>query len=295
MIHVLDLHFSGEPLTIASFLIDTTEGPVLVETGPHSTFPQLKAALVGHDVAIEDIRHVFLTHIHLDHAGAAWAFAQHGARIYMHPAGAPHMIDPTKLLQSAKRIYQDEMDRLWGDLQPIPQENIEIVEDGAHIQIGDTMLHAWHTPGHASHHIAWQVEKAIITGDVAGIKINNGPVMPPCPPPDINIEDWQASIQKLKDLDCNTFYLTHYGKVEDTKHHLEALENRLLQWANWIHPYWKNRVDMAKVVPQFEEYVNWQLTETGITLQEKKQYANANPPWMSVAGLLRYWRKKAEL
>jgi glyoxylase-like metal-dependent hydrolase (beta-lactamase superfamily II) len=142
MIKVLDLNFLGHQDTIASFLIETLAGPILIETGPHSTLPVLEKALAEHGYKKEDIMHVFLTHIHLDHAGAAWVFAEHGATIYLHPKGVQHLSDPSRLLESATRIYGDKMDELWGTLKPIPREQLVSVGHKEKIKIGKTKLKA---------------------------------------------------------------------------------------------------------------------------------------------------------
>lgn len=288
----MDLNFLGHSETIASFLVESSEGPILFETGPHSTLPILEKRLSEHGYQIKDIRHVFITHIHLDHAGAAWAFAKNGSTIYMHPAGERHMVNPEKLYNSAKRIYQDDMDRLWGELHPIPQENICTVPHKEKVKIGNIKVKAWHTPGHAVHHIAWQIGNELIAGDVAGCKIGNGIVVPPCPPPDINIEDWKASIRLIKTRRFDALYLTHYGKITAVKTHLVELEGRLQNWANWIKPFLDNNLSKKEITPLFQEYVKKQLVAGGVEGEDLARYEGANPSWMSVAGLARYWAKK---
>ena len=294
MIKVLDLKFLGHDDTIAAFLVETDAGPVLLETGPYSTFPQLKSELEKHGYQAEDIKHVLLTHIHLDHAGAAWQFAAYGATVHVHPFGYAHLAEPSRLMESARKIYKDEMDRLWGDMKSIPKERLKTVKHGASLQVGNVTFTGWFTPGHASHHIAWQVGDELITGDVAGVSINGGIVVPPCPPPDINIEHWQESIQLIRGLDVSALYLTHYGKVEKVTKHLDDLENILMDWANWIKPYWEAGKHPSEVTPLFQAYTAQQLMAAGIEGKGLKQYESANPSWMSVAGLMRYWRKRSE-
>ncbi|MEZ4959517.1 MAG: MBL fold metallo-hydrolase [Saprospiraceae bacterium] len=294
MIETIDLHFLGHPQTIAAFLIRTSEGPVLVETGPHATLAALEKGINQAGYALDDVRHVFLSHIHLDHGGAAWVFAEKGATIYLHPLGAPHFQQPEKLLASARLIYKDKMDQLWGQLKPIPEARLRIVEHNDRIKIGNLRLKALHTPGHAIHHIAWALDGALFTGDVAGVRIGKaGVVMPPCPPPDIQVEAWQASISLIRSKRFESLYLTHFGKVEDVKQHLTELEGRLLNWANWIKPFWEKGADPQTVTPLFQAYVAGQLAAGGISGEGLEQYESANPSWMSVAGLMRYWKKKA--
>ena len=293
MITTIDLEFLGHKETIAAFLIETTEGPVLIETGPHSTLSKLKAGIEKAGYAMEDVKHVFLSHIHLDHAGSAWCFAAHGANIYLHPFGERHMANPEKLLASAKMIYQDDMDRLWGTLKPIPKNQLRVVGDNEKIKIGKTSLKALHTPGHAVDHIAWEFGETLFTGDVAGVKIGAGIVVPPCPPPDINLDDWKRSIRRIQLRRYDELYLTHYGKITEVKNHLTELKGRLDNWANWIKPYFDQGVDQKVIVPQFQEYVKRQLVAGGVTGENLERYEGANPSWMSVAGLMRYWKKQA--
>ena len=231
----------------------------------------------------------------MDHAGAAWAFAEQGATIYLHPFGKKHMADPSKLLISAKRIYKERMFELWGDLKPIAETQLKVVEHAAIHKIGGVSIQAWHTPGHAVHHIAWQIGKQLIAGDVAGVSIEGGMVVPPCPPPDINIEDWLASIKLIRGLDIEAIYLTHFGKITAINEHLDALEHILWDWANWIKPYWEDKADPKKVTPLFMKYTADQLRSSGANELQVQQYEAANPSWMSVAGLMRYWRKKEEV
>lgn len=292
MIHVLDLNFLGFEHAIAAFLIQTSEGPVLLETGPHSTFTVLRQQLALFGVKPEEIRHVFLSHIHLDHAGAAWALAQQGAAIYVHPIGAPHLADPSKLMESAGRIYGDQMDFLWGKMNSIPREQLKAVEDREEVHIGDYTFTSIHTPGHASHHIAWQVDDALFCGDVAGVKIGNGPVVPPCPPPDINLEDWNASIDKIQNLDIRTLYLTHFGPILHIPGHLQSLKEILNDWAGWVKGKWGSGMTAEQITPLFSEYTRQQLMKLGVDEHGVQQYEAANPSWMSVAGLIRYWKRK---
>lgn len=295
MINILDLQFLGASEAIAVFLIETDSGPILIETGPYSTFPALEAGLARHGYTPADIKHVFITHIHFDHAGAAWAFAQHGATIYLHPFGEKHMNNPEKLVNSARRIYLDQMDVMWGEMKPIPQAQLRVVAHGETIYLDGINLKAWHTPGHAVHHLVWQIGDKIFTGDVAGVKIGTGLVVPPCPPPDINVEDWLQSIRLLSSLKPAELYLTHFGLVKaDIPNHLLDLERHLLDWANWIKPYYEDQTPAETIIPIFEHYVQQQLVDGGATPVDLEKYAAANPAHMSVAGLLRYWAKKTE-
>ncbi len=288
---VIDLNFLDLSSAVAAFLLQSSEGPVLVETGPHSTLPQLLASVEQAGYRAEDIRHVLLTHIHLDHAGAAWWFAQQGATVYVHPKGLPHLMDPTKLMASARMIYQDQMDKLWGEMHPIDADRLQQVEDDEELILGDIRVVARHTPGHAVHHIAWQWEDYLFTGDVAGVKIGNGPVMPPCPPPDIHLADWMKSIDRMRKLPAQKLYLTHFGLVTDKDQHLDELSVRLNAWAEWMKPHYLSGAAVEVITPAFQAYVREDLESHGLDEQAINRYEAANPAWMSVAGLLRYWKK----
>ena len=292
MIKILDLNFLDISQAIAAFLVETSEGPILIETGPYSMWNHLETAINKEGYQIEDIKHVFLTHIHLDHAGAAWAFAQKGATIYLHPFGIKHMADPSKLMESARRIYKDDMDRLWGEMKAIPEAQMHATAHEEKIVIGDVTIQSLHTPGHAVHHIAWQIGDAVFTGDVAGVKILNGPVVPPCPPPDINVEDWKKSIDILLEMPAETMYLTHFGRVTEKKEHLKVLSETLDDWANWMRPRFENGENPRTVTPAYQAYITEQLRSKGVANTDLEKYETANPSWMSVAGLMRYWKKK---
>lgn len=291
-IHIIDLHFLQENQTIAAFLIESAQGPILIETGPHSTWDQLEKGIQKAGYEPEDIQHVLLTHIHFDHAGAAWSLAEKGATIHVHPIGLPHLASPERLWNSAAQIYGDDMDRLWGKMEPIAPERLKAVQHGETLSFGEISCQAWHTPGHAVHHIAWQFEKALFTGDVAGVKIAGGPVVPPCPPPDIHLENWKTSIGLMKNLQADQLYLTHFGMVDKPQQHLEELEIMLDDWAAWMKPRFENNENQNDIVPEFMAYTELQLKGKEVDDVDLQRYEYANPSWMSVAGLMRYWKLK---
>ena len=291
MIHTLDLHFLNTSQAIAAYLIETSAGPILIESGPYSTYQRLRSEIQAVGYTLGEIQHVLLTHIHFDHAGAAWALAQQGATVYVHPVGAPHLANPEKLWHSAKRIYQDDMTRLWGKMQPIDPNHLKEVAHEEVLTFGDTTLQAYHTPGHATHHIAYQLGDVIFTGDVGGVRVSGGLVEPPCPPPDINIEDWQHSIQLLRSLHPQAIYLTHFGRVEDLDYHWDALGKQLINWADWVRAKMEAGQSAEETAPEFTEYVANQLRTQGVSESAIRQYEAANPSWMSVTGLMRYWKK----
>ena len=293
MIKIIDLNFQGHSQTVAAFLIETSAGPVLLETGPHSMWSNLVRGVNAAGYDMSDIRHVLLTHIHLDHAGASWALAQQGATVYVHPVGAPHLIDPERLMASARRIYREDMDRLWGDMQAIPEERVKLIDHEATVQVGQSVFRAWHTPGHAVHHIAWQLDHVLFTGDVGGVKINDVQVVPPCPPPEFQLEDWLNSLALIRRLNPDMLYLTHFGPVEDVSTHLDILEATLHDWAGWMKIRWERGDSPETILPEFRQYVIEQLRRAGADEANLVRYETANPVEMNLTGLLRYWKKRS--
>ncbi|MCS7035047.1 MAG: MBL fold metallo-hydrolase [Saprospiraceae bacterium] len=296
-VHTLDLKFLGLERAIAVFVVEGPEGLALVETGPYSTHEHLIEQMSAQGWRPQDFQYVFLSHIHFDHAGAAWAWARQGAHIYVHPVGAPHLAAPEKLYQSARRIYGDDMERLWGVMEPIAPHQLHTPAHGEVIEAIGLNFRAWHTPGHATHHIAWEVREpggsaVVFTGDVAGVCMDERYVAPPCPPPDIDVEAWQESLALLRALPAETLYLTHFGPIYHKDAHLRELEKRLLAWALWMKPYAERQIEAEAVMPDFLAFVREDLAAAGIDATTAARYEAANPAFMSVAGLLRYWKKK---
>ena len=294
IIHTLDLGFQNTEEAIASYLIETSAGPVLIESGPETTFEKLEQAINAKGFQIADIKHLLLTHIHFDHAGAAWKFAKNGTKIYGHPMGLPHLNAPEKLWNSAKQIYQDKMETLWGNMEAIAMEQLVPANDGDVFEIGDVMIKTIYTPGHAVHHNAYKVGDVIFTGDVAGVKIEDGPVVPPCPPPDIDIQLWKASIAKLRAENARGLYLTHFSFQESPDKLFTELEAALDDWPHFIKPFYDAGTPSEEIVPQFMEYVNKKYYAEQIEPKLVPVYEHANPSWMSVNGLLRYWKLKEQ-
>ncbi|WP_234364265.1 MBL fold metallo-hydrolase [Lunatibacter salilacus] len=280
--------------TIGCFLIPSESGVVLVECGPESTFPMLKKGIEDVGYSLDQVRHVLLTHIHFDHAGAAWKLANEGAKIYVHPIGLPHLASPEKLWNSAAQIYGENMDKLWGKMESIPKELLVAVEHEEVLDLDGLRVKAWHTPGHAVHHIAWEIGELLFTGDVAGVKIAEGPVVPPCPPPDINIEEWKRSINLIKTINPQKMVLTHFGEISLVHDHLQALEEMLDDWSYWMKPKFDMGLDPQEIIPEFMAYTTQQMLSLNVSDETRNLYEFANPSWMSVAGLMRYWKLKSQ-
>jgi len=290
MIKTIDLNFQGIKSTVACFLLKINKELALIECGPESCLKNLKNEIKKNGEDVKNIKHVFLTHIHLDHAGAAWWFAKQGANIYVHPFGERHLVNPEKLLSSAEIIYGDNMKRLWGNIKGIDKNKVISVNDKERIKINDVVIKALHTPGHAKHHISWVIGDSIFTGDVAGAKINHGPLVPACPPPDINIEEWGKSLEIIKKENPKYLYFTHFGKFSYKKSEVIDLQNTLKEWLKWV----KKNEDIKEpiLIEKFKKYFNKSLKNKLIDEETIEQYCIANPPYMSILGLKRVLMKK---
>jgi glyoxylase-like metal-dependent hydrolase (beta-lactamase superfamily II) len=289
-IHTIDLKFLGEPAAIAAFAVEDEAGVTLVECGPFATNDNLVKGLEEAGINPNDVHTLLLSHIHFDHAGAAWWWAQHGTQVYVHPKGLKHMIDPTRLYASAARIYGDEnMERLWGKMEKIDEYDIAAVTDRSRLTFGGNTWVAHHTPGHASHHVSWQLGNIVFTGDVGGVKIKGGPVVPPLPPPDINLTQWNDSLLRLRSLRADKFDLTHYGPVDAPSDHLSQRAARFDGYVNWVGEARHKGQSEEELTAGFTEFVEADLRANGVTEEVIGAYRAANPPGMSVAGILRWF------
>lgn len=292
MIHVLDTEQLGRRGIIAATALETTDGLALFDTGPESTFENVVRGLEEQGARAEDVRHVFLSHIHFDHAGAAWRFAELGAAVYVHPRGAPHLLDPSRLIDSAQRIFGDRMEELWGQIAPIPEERLRILQDNDVVRAGEWEVRALETPGHASHHHVYHWGGTVFGGDIAGVRIGGGPPIPPFVPPELHVESWLASIARIRALQPTELYLPHFGLVSGSINaHLDALEERVSRWSDWLREQMRAGVDEVKLVPAFAEYEATDLQANGATAAEVEDYETADPSYMAVSAATRYWRK----
>jgi glyoxylase-like metal-dependent hydrolase (beta-lactamase superfamily II) len=293
MIHILDTQHLGRAGIIAATVLETDEGPVLFDPGPESTFNNVAGALSNVGFEPRDVHHVFLSHIHFDHAGAAWRFAELGATIYVHPRGAPHLIDPTKLVASATRLYGDDMERLWGKFSAIDAARVRILEDNDVVRVAPFEIRAIATPGHASHHHVYHWNDTVFGGDVAGVRLGDGPPAPPFVPPELDIEGWRESIGKIRRLNPAKLYLPHFGLVvADINAHLDALDERVMRWSLWFRDRIRAAENENTITPAFAEYVAGELCAAGITESQIADYEHVDPSFMAVSAALRYWRKR---
>jgi glyoxylase-like metal-dependent hydrolase (beta-lactamase superfamily II) len=300
-----DLNFLGQPGIIATGLLHGPSGVALIDPGPTTTLPTLRASLAARGFATSDIRWILLTHIHLDHAASTGTLLKEcpNARVIVHERGAPHLIDPSKLLVSATRLYGADMDRLWGDVLPVPAQNVDVIGDGASIEIAGHPLEIRWTPGHAWHHVSYFLPSAKIAfvGDTAGICRPSGRVvLPPTPPPDIDLEAWRASTQTILGWNPDMLFLTHFGPQLSPRVHFQDLWKRMDDWSARVKAALPSAAVAASSSPgdtdavlaeQFARYVTDELART-TSPAEAAAYARAGRFDFSWSGLARYWRKK---
>jgi glyoxylase-like metal-dependent hydrolase (beta-lactamase superfamily II) len=294
-IHTLDLHFQDLDHAIAAYLVEGPDGYLLVETGPMSTLPALQERLAEHGLSAADVADVLVTHIHLDHAGAAGWWAQQGARIWVHPVGAPHIVDPRRLWMSASRIYGNSMESLWGTVLPAPAEQVITIDDGAQIEAAGLTLTALDTPGHAGHHYVYRLGDIAFTGDATGVRIAGSDwISLPAPPPEFDRELWWQTLDRLEAEDFSAIYPTHFGRVDDVAYQFAGMRSVLEDASTFVRAQMEEGMERDDLV---NAYIGWnreQAISRGMDPDDFARYEAANPLFMSVDGLMRYWRKQAE-
>ncbi len=292
----LDLYFQGVPGVIASYLLPHNHGAALIESGPGSTSDTLTRRLLEQGYTPADISDVFITHIHLDHAGAAGWLARQGARIHVHPAGAPHLADPGKLLASATRIYGDQMDTLWGEFLAVPADKLSVLQDGERANLPGLSVLAVESPGHANHHMVYLYEGVCFTGDVGGVRLSGMQALRvPMPPPEFHLESWRETIKKIIALKPQAIAPTHFGIHEDPAWHLSTLENYLDQIENWMITHFTHGNSPESIRAEFNFLTKGWDENDGLQGWSAQAYELANPIHMSLDGMLRYWRKYREV
>jgi len=273
----LDLRHLGRERVIGVYLLQTEDGLALNDCGPSTCVPELKARLAERGLELSDVRHLLLSHIHLDHAGAAGTLVREHPELQVHVSeiGAPHLIDPSRLEASARRLYGDEFDTLWGELAPVPEQNVHAV--GSEV-LG---LTCFPSPGHASHHVCYlDAAGTLYAGDAAGVRIlPSSVVVPPTPPPEVDLEAWLTTLDEIERRGPERLALIHFGVAEDLQRHLAELRERLERWSERVHS--------GASEEEFEELAGADLGP------DREAYQQAMPFWQSYAGLKRYWEKKA--
>ncbi len=277
----IDLHHQS-PRIIGSYLLDTKDGPALFDCGPTTSIPFLKAGLAERGLDLTEVHHLLLSHIHLDHAGAAGVLVRENPWLQVHVSeiGAPHMVDPAKLEASARRLYGPAFDRLWGELAPVPAENVHVV--GNRI-LG---LECFPTPGHAWHHVSYLDEDGTLyAGDAVGVRILPGRfVLPPCPPPGVDLEAWERSLDEIERRTPGRLALIHFGAFDDVEDHLAGFRETLRSWSG--------RVEDGMDEETFVAAARFDVSQTDPELMD--EYDRAAPFWHHYRGLERYWRKRRE-
>lgn len=302
----IDLKFLGSPEIIATVLVHGSDGVALIDPGPASTLPALKASLASRGFAPRDLRAILLTHIHLDHAGATGTLVAEcpHAAVYVHERGAPHLVDPSKLLSSAQRLYGADMERLWGDVRPVPQDRLRVLAGDRPVEtqpalrltvVGHELQWAY-TPGHASHHVSYFAPSARIAfvGDTAGICRPSGRiVLPPTPPPDIDLDAWRASTERILAWHPDQLFLTHFGPQPAPRVHFNDLWTRMDEWSLRVKALLDQPGTDDERSRRFMDEVTNELTRA-TSRDEALAYARAGRFDFSWTGLARYWRKKTE-
>jgi glyoxylase-like metal-dependent hydrolase (beta-lactamase superfamily II) len=294
---MIDLLHLGRPHVIAAYLL-LGDQPAVVDPGPASTLDTLEAGLAEQGLALADIQTILLTHIHLDHAGATGMLLQRypHIQVYVHTRGAPHLIAPEKLIHSATRLYGDAMQRLWGPILPVPEPAINVLSGGETLRIGGRTLHVYDAPGHASHHVIYFDERsgAAWIGDTGGVCRPGAAVARPAtPPPDIDIEAWQRSLDMLRALDPSVLLLTHFGPAYQPAAYIEDYRATLLHWADTVRIGLSSGADQAAQIAQLDTLAQASLGPNA-SGEDVALYEQASATALNWQGLARYWRKRAE-
>jgi len=292
----VDLNWAGLPGQVAAYLVDGGDALAVVESGPASTLPALLDAVRALGREPEEITHVLVTHVHLDHAGGAGALLRHAPRasVHVHPRGAKHLADPSRLLASATQLYGGRMDELWGEMLPVPADRLVVLQDGDEVRVGHRRLAAVDTPGHAWHHHAYHDPDArlVFTGDVGGIRLRHARyVSAPTPPPDIALDAWEQSLRRLRALDAAMLLPTHFGGVADPAWHLDDLAARLRGWAAWTDERMRAGAGSAALAAALRDRATADIVAATGSEEMARAYEAAVPYPMMAAGLERWWRK----
>lgn len=295
-IDYIDLNFLGSDRVIATAVLQGADGVTLIDPGPTSCLPALEAGLRDRGFTLRDVRNVLLTHIHLDHAGAAGTIAERvpGVRVYVHERGAPHMIDPSKLLASATRLYGDRMDLLWGAFQAVPESQVTVLKGGEQLDMAGRSLRVAYTPGHAKHHVSYLDEQhgVAYVGDTAGVQVSGEFLIAPTPPPDIDIEAWLASLDSIDAWQPVSLFLTHFGPITPARAHLARFRTTLSVAAASSKELLAQGGTDEEMAHRFAERMRVDVRKS-LPEHEARASELAAPFDQLFLGLQRYWSKKA--
>jgi glyoxylase-like metal-dependent hydrolase (beta-lactamase superfamily II) len=296
-ITTLDNLWTGRPHTIAAALLESDGHRAIVDPGPGSTLDTFHQQLQAHGITVGDLDAILLTHIHLDHAGATGALVRENPRlaVYVHKLGAPHMIDPSKLLASAQRLWPNELDLLFGETLPVPEKNLRILDGGETLTFGSRKLEVVYTPGHASHHVSYldHVEGVAFVGDTAGVRIEgNSFAMPATPPPDIDLDIWDASLAAILERQPARLFLTHFGYCDNPSEHIRLFRERLHRWAALAEEILRTAASDSAAMDSFMSATFAEISQH-LPAGEADHYAFSAGLNLSFLGLVRYLRKRA--
>ena len=293
-----DLHFLGRPAIIATAILRGPDGVALIDPGPATTLETLRAALRQKGIQFGDLRQLLLTHIHLDHAGGTGTIVRENPSIevWVHERGAPHMEDPARLLASATRLYGEaDMARLWGEFLAVPGANLRPLAGGETIIAAGRELQVAYTPGHASHHVSFfdLASRVAFVGDTAGIRRGSGSyVMPPTPPPDIDLEAWRESEERIIAWEPDMLFMTHFGPFHGARLQFQQLRDNIAQWNRIVTRLIADaRLTEEQRQSMFVEQAHRELRRA-VGEEEADQYGRAGRLDYSWQGLARYWRKR---
>jgi len=292
----IDLNWTGRPRSIAALLMESDGTSVLIDPGPGSTLETLRAGLRDRDQDFRSLDALLLTHIHLDHAGATGALVRENPslKVYVHEFGLVHMIDPARLLASAGRLYGGDLQTLYGECTPVPEGNLKQLQGGERIRIGGTELEVFYTPGHASHHVTYwdRASRTAFVGDTAGIRVQGDAfLLPATPPPDINVEIWNQSLDAIASWGLERIFLTHFGFIENPGGHIRLYKERLAEWSALTRKLLESGVETTVAEKIFVDSVAEEIKST-LPMDAADHYIFNGGLRLSWLGLMRYVRKR---
>ncbi len=294
---LISLPFLGEHEIIGSYLLAGENELALIDPGPGSMAEPLLGSIREAGFDPQDVTHILATHIHLDHAGAAGTLTRllPKAQVFAHSKGAPHLLDTSKVLASAARIYGDQMQKLWGKIESVPQERLNTMEGGDILKVAGRRLEVHYTPGHAIHHIIFFDAHSgeLFAGDVAGVKLRDSDyVRPPTPPPDLDIEAWSDSINLTKSLRPDVLYIGHFGAIKDPAQHFGRLREKLYAWGDFVLNAMRDGKNEAEIIEMLKAHTQPELERVTGNEHALQRYEIATNYPMTVQGYMRYWKKK---
>ncbi len=292
---ILDLEYLGQSEYLAALLLETSDGLAIIDPGPTTTLETLIAAVREKAGSENALRHVLMTHIHLDHGGCAGVIAERLPHVivYVHERGAPHVVDPSRLLASATRLYGDRMQELWGEVRAVPADRLRVLRDNDRLTLGNRVVNVAYTPGHAIHHVSYldRATGLAYVGDAVGERFHSGTaIIPTTPPPDIDLESWAVSIQRLREWKPSALVLSHFGAFNDAEEHLAKHDDALHEWAELVRSSLDENGSDEERANRFTtdqlELIRRASTAEGAS---RVQFSQIRDCWF---GLARYWRRR---